>query len=135
VAARTRTSIAPKSRFTDVDRIRLEGMAFDGRHGVSAAERSRPQPFTVDIEVEVDLTRAGATDDIDETIDYRKLRAIAGEVIGGESAHLIEALAERIAARALEIAGVRAVSVRVAKRPASMEPLDAAAVEIKRTRA
>jgi|SRR5579872_3956746 len=108
---------------------------FEGRHGVSDEERSRPQPFTVDIEVEADLARAGAGDDIVDTVDYRKLRSIAKDVITGEPAHLIEALAHRIAARSLEIPAVRAVSVRVAKRPRSMEPLDAAAVEIKRTRA
>jgi dihydroneopterin aldolase len=118
-----------------VDRIRLEGMAFDGRHGVSDAERSGPQPFTVDVEVETDLHRAGASDDIHDTIDYRTIRTIAQDVITGEPVHLIEALAERIASRALEIDGVSAVAVRVAKRPKSMEPLDAAAVEIKRTRA
>ena len=110
-------------------------MALEGRHGVSDAERSRSQPFTVDIEVETDLQRAGATDELKDTIDYRALRTIAQDVVGGEPAHLIEALAERIATRALELRGVRAVSVRVAKRPKSMEPLDAAAVEIKRTRA
>ena len=119
---------------TSMDRIRLEGMVFDGHHGVSVAERSKPQPFTVDIEVEADLHPAGANDQIEDTIDYRKLRHAAQQVITGESAHLIESLAERIAARALEIDGVIAVAVRVAKRPSSMEPLDAAAVEIKRTR-
>ncbi len=108
---------------------------FEGRHGVSDDERSRPQPFTVDIEIEADTARAGQSDDIADTIDYRKIRAIVSEVITGEPAHLIEALAHRIAARALEIPAVAAVSVRVAKRPRSMEPLDAAAVEIKRTRA
>jgi dihydroneopterin aldolase/2-amino-4-hydroxy-6-hydroxymethyldihydropteridine diphosphokinase len=118
-----------------VDRIRLEGLAFDGRHGVSDAERAQPQPFTVDMEVEADLHRAGSSDALDDTIDYRALRAIAHDVITGESAHLIESLAERIAGRALTIPGVIAVSVRVAKRPKSMEPLDAVAVEIRRTRA
>lgn len=118
-----------------MDRIRLEGMVLEGRHGVSDAERSMPQPFTVDVEVEADLHAAGAGDQIEDTVDYRKLRRAAEDVIGGESAHLIEALAERIALRALEIGGVISVTVRVAKRPASMEPLDAAAVEIKRTRA
>ena len=118
-----------------MDRIRLEGMVFEGRHGVSDAERTRPQPFTVDIEVETDLHAAGAGDQIGDTIDYRKLHHAARDVITGESAHLIESLAERIAALALQIDGVSAVGVRVAKRPASMEPLDAAAVEIKRTRA
>jgi 7,8-dihydroneopterin aldolase/epimerase/oxygenase len=118
-----------------VDRVRLEGLVFEGHHGVSADERSRPQPFTVDIEVEADLGRAGVSDDIADTVDYRRLRAIAKDVITGDSAHLIEALAHRIAERSLEIPAVASVSVRVAKRPASMEPLDAAAVEIKRTRA
>jgi len=118
-----------------MDHIRLEGMVFEGRHGVSAAERSRPQAFTVDIDVEADLAKSGASDQIEDTIDYRRLRHAAQDVITGESAHLIESLAERIAASALAIDGVMSVAVRVAKRPKSMEPLDAAAVEIKRTRA
>jgi dihydroneopterin aldolase len=117
-----------------MDHIRLEGMVFDGRHGVSAAERSTPQPFTVDVEVEGDLHRAGASDRLEDTIDYRKVHAIARDVITGDSAHLIEALAERIAQRALGVAGVSSVFVRVAKRPASMQPLGAAAVEIRRSR-
>ena len=117
-----------------MDRIRLEGMVFSGHHGVSDEERSRPQRFIVDIEAERDLHPAGVSDRIEDTVDYRALRSIAGEVIGGESAHLIEALAERIAARVLEVPGVTTVSVRVAKRPASMQPIAAAAVEIKRSR-
>ena len=118
-----------------MDRIRLEGLVFEGRHGVSDDERSRLQPFTVDIEVETDLAPAGVSDEVADTVDYRRLRAIARDVITGEPAHLIEALAHRIAALALEIPAITAVAVRVAKRPRSMEPLDAAAVEIKRTRA
>ena len=108
---------------------------FDGRHGVGEAERSRPQEFRVDIEVEADLAAAGANDRLEETVDYRELRAIARDVVTGESAHLIEALAHRIAERALRLPRVQGITVRVAKRPASMEPLDAAAVEIRRTRA
>jgi dihydroneopterin aldolase len=118
-----------------VDRIRLEGMVFEGRHGVSDAERSKPQPFTVDLEIETDLHRAASTDGIEYTVDYRKLRAIVRDVITGESAHLIEALAGRIAQLTLGVDGVSSVVVRVAKRPASMHPIDAALVEIKRSRA
>ena len=117
-----------------VDRILLQGMVFSGRHGVTDAERARKQRFTVDIEVETSVSRAGRSDRITDTVDYRRLHTIAKDVIGGESAHLIEALAERIAARALEVPGVRAVSVRVVKRPVRMRPIDAAAVQIRRTR-
>ena len=117
-----------------VDRILLEGMVFSGRHGVTDAERARPQRFSVDIEVDTSVKRPGRSDRIEDAVDYRRLHAIAKQVIGGASAHLIETLAERIASRALEVPGVRAVTVRIAKRPALMRPIDAAAVQIRRTR-
>ncbi len=107
---------------------------FSGRHGLSDAERARSQRFKVDIELEADLTRASRSDQIEDTIDYRQVRAIAKLVIEGESAHLIETLAARIARKALQIPRIAAVSVKVTKRPASMRPMAGAAVVIRRTR-
>jgi dihydroneopterin aldolase len=118
-----------------VDQIALQGMSFSGRHGVGAAEREHSQRFKVDIEVDIDLSEAGRTDGLTDTIDYRKLRAIAKETIEGESVNLIETLATRIAEGVLAFPKVRAVTVRVAKRPASMSPIEAAAVHISKTRA
>jgi dihydroneopterin aldolase len=118
-----------------VDRIQLEGMSFQGRHGARAAERERPQEFKVDLEVDCDLQKPGRTDQLEDTIDYTKLRAIAKDVIEGESVSLLETLAARIADRVLHMPQVMAISVRVAKRPASMQPIEAAAVHINRTRA
>jgi dihydroneopterin aldolase len=63
------------------------------------------------------------------------VHAIAKEVIEGESVQLIETLAAKIATRVLDLGRVVAVSVRIAKRPESMRPIEAAAVRIKRTRA
>ena len=110
-------------------------MTFQGRHGVRPAEREQPQDFQVDIEVEADLSRPGASDALEDTVDYSRLRAIAREVIEGPSRRLLEALATAIAKRALEITRVESVAVRVAKRPAGMQPIDSAAVRIYRTRA
>lgn len=110
-------------------------MTFSGRHGVRPAEREHAQKFKVDIELEADLSVAGRTDKLEDTIDYVKVRAIAKETIEGESAKLLETLATRIADRILEIPKVRVVSVRVTKRPATMMPITAAAVHISRTRA
>lgn len=117
-----------------MDRIELEGMVFSGRHGVRPAEREEPQEFTVDIKVGADLAAPGRSDRVEDTVDYRQIYAIAKSVIEGESAKLIETLAQRIAERVLELDRVATVSVRVAKRPQSMRPIDAAAVKIKRTR-
>ena len=117
------------------DRIELRGMSFLGRHGVRSGERERPQEFKVDIEVVADLARAARSDRLADTVDYTKLRGIARSVIEGPPASLLETLATRIAEQALEVPGVASVSVRVAKRPASMQPIEAAAVRINRTRA
>jgi dihydroneopterin aldolase len=118
-----------------MDRIVLEGMTFSGRHGVRPAERASAQDFKVDVEVETDLVQSGKTDRVEDSVDYRLLRSIAKEVIEGEPVSLIETLAGRIADRVLLLPKVDAVSVRVAKQPASMRPIDSAAVHIKRTRA
>jgi dihydroneopterin aldolase len=118
-----------------VDRIVLEGMAFSGRHGVGPAEREQAQEFKVDVEVDTDLVRSGRSDRVEDTVDYRSVYAIVKEIVEGESVKLIETLAERIAERVLDLEGVLAVSVRVAKRPASMKPIEAAAVQIRRMRA
>jgi 7,8-dihydroneopterin aldolase/epimerase/oxygenase len=118
-----------------VDRIILQGMSFQGRHGVRRPEREHTQEFKVDVEVDCDLSEAGRTDRLEDTIDYTKVHAIAREVIEGESAKLLETLAARIATGVLSQPRVAAVSVKVAKRPVSMQPIDAAAVHINRTRA
>jgi 7,8-dihydroneopterin aldolase/epimerase/oxygenase len=118
-----------------MDRIELRGMLFQGRHGVRDSERDQAQEFRVDIEVDADLSRAARSDRLADTIDYTKLRRIARDVIEGPPASLLETLAGRIADGVLEVPGVAAVSVRVAKRPPSMQPIDAAAVRINRTRA
>jgi dihydroneopterin aldolase len=118
-----------------VDRIILHGMSFQGHHGVKAAEREHSQEFKVDIEVDCDLSKPGRTDQLADTVDYTKIRAVAREVVEGEAASLLESLAVRIAEGVLRLPRVVAVSVTIAKRPASMQPIDFAAVHINRTRA
>ena len=118
-----------------MDSIVLEGMTFHGRHGVRPAERDHQQEFEVGVDVDCDLSEPGRTDRIEDTVDYRKVRAIAKEVIEGESKQLIEALAAEIAERVLQLPRVAGVSVRIAKRPESMQPIHSASVHIKRTRA
>jgi dihydroneopterin aldolase len=109
-------------------------MVFSGKHGVTDAERARSQRFTVDIELESDLSRSARSDHLGDTVDYRRVHAIAKEVIEGESADLIETLAGRIAVKALKVPRVESVTVKVTKQPRSMKPIAGAAVMIRRTR-
>jgi dihydroneopterin aldolase len=117
-----------------MDRIQLRGMSFQGRHGVRPAEREQAQEFRVDLEIEADLTDAGRSDRLEDTVDYSQARAAAKAVIEGESKLLLESLAAAIAERILSLPRVEAVSVQVAKRPASLQPMESAAVRIERTR-
>ena len=118
-----------------MDRIELRGMSFQGRHGVREAERENPQEFKVDIKVDADLGDASRSDLLADTVDYTQLRAAAREVIEGPSRKLLESLAGEIADGIVSMPRVKKVSVRVVKRPASMQPIEGASVRIYRTRA
>lgn len=115
------------------DRILLQGMRFDGHHGVTEQERSQPQPFQVDLELSADLRRAGETDDLAHTVDYGPLFEICRSVVEDTQLKLLEAMAESIASQVLARPGVLDVTVRVRKlRLPRRGELDYAGVEIRR---
>ena len=118
------------------DRIELRAMRFTGRHGALPFEAERPQPFEVDVVVELDLAPAGTTDDLARTVDYGAVFAAAREIAEGPHVALIETLAERIAAAVLAGAPpADAVTVRVRKPEAPLPgALAWAGVEVRRSR-
>jgi dihydroneopterin aldolase len=118
------------------DHIELRAMRFEGRHGVLPEEAAQPQPFEVDIVLDLGLVAAGRRDDLARTVDYASVFEIARSVVEGPHADLIETIAERTAARVLAAhMSVAAVTVRVRKmRPPLAGRLDWAGVEIHRAR-
>ena len=79
------------------DRITLEGMVFYGYHGVNPEERELGQRFVVDLELEKDLSAAGLSDDLTQTVNYASAYKLAREVVEGQPCNLIETVAERLA--------------------------------------
>jgi 7,8-dihydroneopterin aldolase/epimerase/oxygenase len=115
------------------DRILLHEMAFYAHHGVSPEEQEAGQIFVVDVDVEADLHRAGHTDDVADTLDYRDVYARVRQVVTDERHGLLEAVAEAIAHRLLEVDRVEAVTVRVRKPHVKLGgPLAYAGVEVTR---
>ena len=115
------------------DRIILKGIEFYGHHGVLLQERELGQRFIVDVEIFLDLTEAGRSDELSRTINYARVFQLVEDIVSGSSRQLLEAVAEDIAAAILELfAGVE-VMVRV-KKPAAPLPghLEYVAVEIRR---
>jgi dihydroneopterin aldolase len=118
-----------------MDRILLNGLVFFGKHGCHAAENELGQKFVVDIELECDLSIAGQSDKLDDTIDYVAIYNAAREVLEGEPAKLLEHLAQRIADFALQDERVLSAWVRI-KKPHIALPgaLDSIGIEITRSR-
>ncbi len=110
-------------------------MAFYGYHGDRPEERSLGQRFIVDLEVGANLSPAGESDDLDQTINYAELYQETKAIVEGEPLRLIEALAERVAGAALRHERALWVRVRVCK-PGVAIPgsLEGASVEILRHR-
>ena len=119
------------------DRILLEGMVFHGRHGTLEAEHELGQPFVVSVELRLDLRPAGTSDDLTKTMDYAEVHRMARDIVEGAPVQLIETLAERIAAGALDDhPTVEAVRVKVAKPHVRLDDtvLAGSAVEVVRRR-
>jgi len=81
------------------DLISLKGIWGFGFHGVFDHEAKNGQDFFVDLEIQIDLSRASISDDLNDTIDYGALADVVVEEITGERVQLIERLAGRIADR------------------------------------
>ena len=97
------------------DRIVLEGMAFQGTHGVYPEEQERPQRFEVDVIMTRNLQPAGLSDDLADTIDYGRVFDACRQIVESTRFNLIEALAEAIAHEVLADFPADEVVVRVRK--------------------
>lgn len=104
-----------------------------GVHGHNPEERQRAQPWEIDLDLEMDLSRAGATDELDDTSDYGAVCVAVERVVIGERHLLLEKLAQRIADTVLADTKVDAVTVNVRKvRPPVPVDLDTSGVRIHR---
>lgn len=80
-----------------MDHIRIRGMRFYGRHGVFSEERKLGQPFVVHLDLRLDLSAAGHSDELTDTVDYGEVYRRVQRLVEGEPVRLVECLAERIA--------------------------------------
>ena len=97
------------------DSIRITGIEVFGYHGVLAEEKKEGQRFVVDIELRLDLSAAGASDALAETVDYGLLAQRIHDVVASERWDLIERVATRVAESVFEDARVKAVVATVHK--------------------
>ncbi|MGM9566902.1 MAG: dihydroneopterin aldolase [Clostridia bacterium] len=119
-----------------MDRIYLDHLEFFAYHGVFEHEKENGQTFYVSVTLELDLTAAGVSDDLDQTVNYGEVYDVIADVTLNRRFDLIEKLAYTIIEELLEkFALIHAVKVRVDKPKApGTTCLFPAAVELRRER-
>ena len=120
-----------------IDKMRLTRMQFYGYHGVFPEENKLGQRYYVDLELSLDLSKAGQTDDLEQTVNYAEVYERVKRIVEGKTFRLIEALAENVASDVLhQYTNVNDVTVRVVKpHPPFDIQFDGVTVEINRKRA
>jgi FolB domain-containing protein len=114
-----------------MDQVFISDLVVRGIIGINDWEREKPQEIIININLFGDLQRAGETDDIADTINYRTVAKKVQAHAESAARLTVEALAADIARLCLEEPGVQKVRVRVEK-PRAVRFSRSVGVEIER---
>lgn len=116
-----------------MDFIQLTGIRCYGYTGYLQEERLLGQWFEVDLRIGLELSAAGESDQIDDTLDYRSVIAAVKEIISTAKFDLVEKLAHTIISKVLEFDKVQQVELKLHK-PAAPIPDFGGKITIELTR-
>jgi dihydroneopterin aldolase len=103
--------------------------------GVTAEERTIKQRLSIDVEILTDAGHAARTDSLKDAIDYSQIATLVMHVCRDRDFHLIETLAELLAARILADFPTPQVRIVVRKISPVVEPrVSLVSIEIVRGR-
>jgi FolB domain-containing protein len=114
------------------DRIVIHDLLVRGILGINDWEREQPQDILINLTLFADLRRAGFSDDVADTVNYRTVTKKILAHLDGSTRYTVEALAADIARLCLEEPGVTRVRVRVEK-PGALRFARSVGVEIERS--
>lgn len=119
-----------------MDSIRLKNMRFFGRHGLFTEEAVLGQRFEVDLEIGLDLSAAGQTDRMEDSVHYGELFETVRRIVETERYNLLEALSARIGEAVMAQDGRIMETVVTVRKPAVPIPgiLDSAEVTLRSVR-
>lgn len=118
-----------------MDKFIIKDIEFIGHCGITDEERSLGQRLSADLEVLLDISKAAASDRIEDTVNYVDLCNTLVSIGKTEQYNLLESLAERICGEILKNYNVSEIILRIRK---CSVPVDSIRgyfeVEIKRIR-
>lgn len=115
-----------------MDQVIIKNLSARGIIGIHDWEREKPQEILINVVLFADLRRAGETDDIEDSVNYR---TVAKKLLRhAETAQrlTVEALAADLVKLCLEEPGVQKARVRVEK-PGAVRFSESVGVEIERS--
>ncbi len=118
------------------DRIEVRGLRLMAVVGVLPEERTRAQPIEIDLDLESDLSAAGESDALTDTVDYGAVCDAVAAAVAADRPELLERLAALVADAVLAAQPkIDAVVVSVRKlRPPVAHAVDSTGVRIARRR-
>jgi dihydroneopterin aldolase/D-erythro-7,8-dihydroneopterin triphosphate epimerase len=116
-----------------LDQIIIRDLQFRCVLGIDRDERREKQDVLAQITLHMDLRRAGGTDALEDTLDYKVLKKEILSMAEESRFHLIEALAQRMAAICLAHDKVERVDIEVEK-PGALRFARTVAVKVVRSR-
>jgi D-erythro-7,8-dihydroneopterin triphosphate epimerase len=116
-----------------MDKIFIRDLALRCIIGIFPEERREKQDIVINVIMECDLRKAGRSDELEDTIDYKSIKKAILKLVEKSQFQLIESLAENIADIALAVEKVQQVSVTIDK-PGALRFAKSSAVEITRSR-
>ncbi len=117
-----------------MDRILIKDLLVRCVIGVHDEERRDKQDVLINLSLSVDLHKAGTSDRLEDSVDYRALNKEILSMVEHSQFHLVEALAQAVADICLEYPSIKEASVRVEK-PGALRFAGSVGVEIVRRRA
>ncbi|HLC04950.1 MAG TPA: dihydroneopterin aldolase [Anaerolineales bacterium] len=113
------------------DRIEVKDLLLRGVIGVNDWEREQAQDILINITLFADLSRAGSSDGLDDTVNYRSVTKKIIQHVETSQRFTVEALASDIARICLQEHRVEKVRVRLEK-PGALRFARSVGVEIER---
>jgi dihydroneopterin aldolase len=115
----------------NMDRVFIQDLRVETVIGIFDWEREIKQAVSVDLEMAFDIRRAGRSDSIDDTLDYKAVAKCLIRLIEQSEFQLVEALAERCAETVLAEFPVPWLRLRLSK-PGAVRGSSAVGVIIER---
>jgi 7,8-dihydroneopterin aldolase/epimerase/oxygenase len=73
--------------------VHIRNVEFQGKHGASADERRSSRRFQVDVDLEIEMSRAMESDRLADTVNYRDVCEVVVTIGEARPYRLLEALA------------------------------------------